>query len=1252
MLRNLLATLIAVVGLLSVSFSQVGQGGLKGRVLDASTGEPLPFVNIIIELNGAQVTGGATDFDGKYFIKPIPPGSYTLKASFTGYKPQQVNGIVIRSEKTEFYDVKLESTVIAIEEFEVVEYSVPLISKDNTTSGGTVTREDINRMPGRSAASVAQTVGGVYSKDDGSGDLNIRGSRSDANYYFIDGIKVRGSTNLPQSAIEQVSVLLGGIPAQYGDVTGGVISITTRGPSSQYFGSLEYVTSGYKFGEQIYGLDNYGYNLLEYSISGPVLFKKDSAGNKTKPLFGFFLSGNVQSVVDPRPSSIGVWTIKDESLDALIADPLRAGAGDAAIQNADFLRLNNLEKIRTNQNIQNRGLSLAGKIDVTTSATTNLTFGGTINWNRRNVFNYGNQLLNFDNNAQRTNSTWRVYTRFTQRFGSNDPAMEQKSASNIKNAFYTIQADYTHTFQQTWDETHKDDMFRYGYYGQFRTFQQPAYGVGADSLTGVFGNVQTTFQDVLIGFEPSDINPRAAAYTQRYYALNGWLGYDENGNPQVDPSFQTIGANGPPLSNIDAIRSGGGYINGDEISNIYNMWNNPAADWNQFAENVSNQFRITTTGSADIKDHSFTLGFEYEQRVDKGYNSNPRGLWTQARLRTNTHITNLDRSNPVITYPGPQIDYQRLNAAPGPYSGTDEQSFFDFNLRRSLGLNPDGIDFVDVNSYRPEDLDIEFFSADELLNDGNNLVSYFGYDPYGNRSTDNPSFDDFFTARDEFGNLTRPVDAFRPIYVAGFIQDKFSFDDLVFNVGVRVDRFDANQNVLIDPFVIFPTVKAGEAEAEALLGETSRPSNIGDDFVVYVDNITNPSAVLGYRDGETWYNASGSQIEDATALRTASGTPAPLLVDKERTNSTDLTSASFEDYTPQTNFMPRIAFSFPISDEALFFAHYDVLTQRPSGVVRMNPFDYLFLQNTSNNVLNNPNLQPQRTIDYELGFQQKLTNSSSLKLAAFYRELRDQLQIVNVVDAYPRTYITYGNIDFGTVKGLTVSYDLRRTGNIWMRAAYTLQFAEGTGSTSTSGINLAATGNQTLRTTLPLSYDQRHAITATFDYRYGAGKDYNGPIWFGKQVFANTGANFVMNAGSGEPYSGQSNVTPTALFSSLSSVLDGQINGSRLPWQFRIDARFDRDIEMSLGKEDKKRDVQLNLYLQVLNLLNSQNTVNVYRATGNANDDGYLAAPEFQSDIAAANNEQSFRELYTVKLNNPGNFNFPRQIRVGALLNF
>jgi hypothetical protein len=76
------------------------------------------------------------------------------------------------------------------------------------------------------------------------------------------------------------------------------------------------------------------------------------------------------------------------------------------------------------------------------------------------------------------------------------------------------------------------------------------------------------------------------------------------------------------------------------------------------------------------------------------------------------------------------------------------------------------------------------------------------------------------------------------------------------------------------------------------------------------------------------------------------------------------------------------------------------------------------------------------------------------------------------------------------------------------------------------------------------------------------------------------------------------------------------------------------------------------VYFQILNVLNTKNVVNVYPYTGNADDDGYLAAPEWQRQINSQIDPQSFRDLYSVYVNNPGNYSTPRQIRFGLMFNF
>ena len=1310
MLKKLLAFSFFCFTVFSLS-AQVGQGALKGKIIDKESKQPLPFVNVVVEMNGNIVTGAASDFDGEFTIKPIPPGKYDVKASFTGYQPVEVKGVVVKAEIITFQNINMTTTAIDIKEFEVISYVVPLIDKDNTSISTTITREDIDKMPGRDATAVAVQVGGVFSKDDGSGDLNIRGGRSDANYYFIDGIKVRGSSKLPKAAIEQVTVITGGLPAQYGDVTGGVISVTTRGASSQYGGSIDYSTSGYKIGDKVYGLDAYGFNLAEFSANGPLLMQKDTAGNPTKPLLGFFISGNYSSQIDKNPSAIGWWKVKDDVRDELIEHPLRQIPGrPGTFLNHEFLRMNDLEKVRTMQNSAERGINLAGKIDVNTGNNTNLTFGGSLDFTKsRNYaaysssavqdrYFYSNMLMNYNNNAQLTDKTWRVYSRFTQRFGSSGSEEQEKSASTVKNAYYSIQMDYNKQNTIYEDDVHRDNLFNYGYVGKFKKYTVPYYEVDPTFNGGEGAFVQRAFRDTLIAFEPSDMNYELSRFTQAYYEMFGWRGMNDYDYQLANPNYPGEGNNFffknptglgvyPDLLDKDGyfidynnLQRFGGLRNGDQPRDVYDMWRTPAYQYNQYTKVDASQFRINTTGSADIKNHAIMVGFEYEQRVDRSFDfgnsfgTGPMDLWTLGRLFTNSHLDQLDLSKPTIEPTGtefPIISYPRLNASPGEYDGNlpggQAQRFFDYNLRKKLGIDPDGIDYIDFDSYDPSTYSIDMFSADELNNYFRPLgsLSYYGYDHTGKILKKNPSFNDFFTARDEYGNLTRQIGAFRPVYVAGFIQDKFAFQDLVFNIGLRVDRFDANQKVLKDPYCLFPTVKAGEDLSQYIRGLDANyklPSNVGADWVVYTDDVTNPSKVVGFRNGNRWYNAQGTELPDAISLRSASGV-APLLFPGQKTTSDAITVESFEDYKPQTNFMPRISFSFPISDEALFFAHYDVLTKRPtdggsSGAIRLDPTAYYYLQNLTGATISNPNLKPEKTIDYEIGFQQKLNNTSSLKLSAFYRELRNMVQIVSITDAYPITYRTFGNIDFGTVKGLTVSYDLRKTGNLKMRVAYTLQFAEGTGSTSQSALNLIRAEKQNLRTNNPLSYDQRHAIVTSLDYRYGEGKDYDGPVWFGKQVFANTGANFVFNIGSGTPYTRQSNVTGEALLSGGgAAITKGTINGSRYPWQFRGDARIDRQVQLKWkvkgeGEEKVEKSTDMNIYLQILNLFNSKNILNAYRATGNPDDDGYLTSATFQKTIQQQNNEQSFRELYNAKINSPFSYSLPRRIRLGVLINF
>lgn len=1229
MLRKLFYVISALL-LANGLFAQ--SGSLKGKVIDEGTKEPIPFANVTIEENGKVITGGTTNFDGEFTIKPITPGKYTVKASYVGYTASQVNGVVVKGGVITFQDFKLKSSSKQLGEVEVKEYKNPLIDKDATMAGGSVTSEDIKKMPGRSASSIAQTVGGVYSAG-GTGDLSIRGARSEGTVYYVDGVKVIGSSAVPKSALEQVTVITGGLPAQYGDATGGIISVTTKGPSNKLNGGMEFQTTQF--------LDAYGSTIFGLNLMGPLYTKKEEGSASKKALVGFLLSTEFTYNKDNDPSILGRWKAKDEIVDSLVNHPLRkassSGIGpgsffQGALMNGEFLRSENFENIKTSLNADDLNVKIAGKIDFQPTKNFNITLGGTFNFTNSSQFEFSRQLFNSEHNQHYRRIDTRFYVRLTQKFANQSEEQEKKSASLIKNAYYSVQADYSKVNYTLEDPIHKDNFFDYGYVGKFTTLRTRSYEWNTDPTLGLTGWIQNGFRDYAYNFTRSEVNPEASSYTQQFYS---------------DAAYFI-----PPNSQI--LQMAGGILNGEQIPTIYGMWYSPGSVNNSYTKVNNSQFRVSASGSADVSDHEISLGFEFEQRTNRYFDVNPVELWTTARQLMNNHMIQLDINNPHPVYDASgvfqdTVNYDRLY-------NKSEQAQFDIKFREHLGLPVYGntmADYVDIDSYDPSEFALSYFSADELLNNGIPITTYFGYNYDGEKQTGKPSLNDFFTSTYTDGNgivrYKREVAPFEPTYMAGYIQDKFAFNDLIFNIGVRVDRFDANQMVLKDKYSLYETYKVGDNDPNGILSQ-SLPANIEKGYVVYVDNIENPTDIVGFRNENVWYSKDGTMINDPSTLFTATGI-APYLVNP----AAKLDAKAFKDYEPEVIMMPRISFSFPISEEALFFAHYDVLSKRPSYFNRLDPVQYLFIQSPTikANPLNNPDQKPEKTIDYELGFQQKLGNTSAMKFSAFYREMRDMQQVINVTGAYPTSYMTYGNLDFGTVKGVTLQYDLRRTYNISIRANYTLQFANATGSDYQTALNLIKAGQPNLRTTIPTNFDQRHAINISLDYRFDGkanGIPYDGPQnpWV-RMILENAGINLIVNSGSGTPYSKR--LMPTTQLGGGGSLI-GSINGSRLPWGSSISIRFDKDFMLTFGEGEKKRTTLLNVYMEISNLLNAKNVISVYTSTGNAEDDGYLTAPENQTYIDSRNDVEAYRNYYLMAVNNPGSYISPRRIWLGVQFSF
>lgn len=1200
-------------------WAQTQPGSLRGTVTDAENGEPQ--FQMVVELKDGDevIQRVSTDFNGNYNIVAIQPGNYSVVVKGgLNYNNYTVASISIAGNKTTVIDAEMTPKSNDIGEV-VITWEAPLVDENKTGNTTTISTEALTRVATRGTASLQSLASGVAVQDGGA--PIVRGTRPDANVTFIDGVKVRGSASLPQNAIQSVEIITGGTPAQYGDALGGVTNITSRGPSSNFFGGVELLSSSPFFFD-----DPSHYNLAALTLGGPV-YKKTLPGGEKQTVIGFLLASEFQYQYEPRPFATDVYRVNEEKLASMEETPIRpSNVGQGVLNEGNFLRADDLEVIPARINNDTRTLRVNGSLNIKPSQLTNVVIGGRYIYSRGMNGGFASSLMNWKNNSESIASDLSGFVRFTQRFKTDEE-------SSLANFYYQIQMDYTRNNRTTWDPFHQDEIFRYGHIGKFTTYQQRFYTYTTDETTGIQAWVQQLYQDTAVYFEPSEYNPVRANYTSAYYQ------FVEDGRINNN-SF-----------NLNNIRQGGGLINGDNPQSIYGLFQAVGANQSGYGRTRNSQFRVTAQTTFQIIDkdnpretHNLTAGFEFEQRIDRSYSLGANGLWQQMRLLQNQAILQLDLENPILVYDENGVFQDTIN-----YNRAYDPSVprtFDRNVRRELGLDPNGTDYIDIDAYDPDFFSLDMFSADELVNvGGTQYVTYYGYDYLGNIQDGNPTLNDFFTATDDNGAFSRPIPAFQPLYIAGYIQDRFRFNDLNFNVGVRIDRFDANQPVLKDPYSLYPVRTAGEVRGLSIGSEI--PGSIGDEYVVYVNDVNNPTGITGYRDGDQWYDAAGNPLANPKEIADISGGQAqPYVVGTTANGRPDLSPDGFEDYVPQVTFSPRLSFQFPITDEAKFFAHYDILVQRPSpGLARFNPFDYLQLDILNNSgFLANPNLKPQRTTDYELGYEQLLTENSLLSISAFYKEQRDLIQTVSINEAYPITYVTYGNRDFSTVKGFTGQYEMRRVNNVRMQVSYTLQFADGSGSGPNSGANLARSGQPNLRYILPLDFDTRHIVSGNVDYRYGFGPNYNGPMMGETRVLEGFGINLLARGISGTPYSAR--VRAYELTDGASGVpLTGQINGSRQPWTFTVDATINKEWRLNGGRS-------FDVYVAILNVFDTRNVLNVYAYTGAPDDDGWLASPQGQTSIAFRADAQSYADLYAVAVNSPFNYSLPRRMRLGIRYNF
>jgi hypothetical protein len=268
MLRKLLAVFTALFLLPVLLLAQDGK--LRGTVTDKESGEPLIGANVTIE--GTSL-GASSDLNGEYIILSVPPGTYTVKASYIGYSPYTISNIRISSNITMNQDFALSSTAIQVEAVEVVAQR-PLIQRNTTNTVRVSTQEEIRYIPYRGIQNIVALEAGVVQQN---GVLYIRGSRSGNIAFFVDGANTTNpyfnneNVSLIQEALEEVQLQTGGYTAELGGAGGGLLRSTMRSGGPTYKASLDISTDDFAGpGNKFLGTTSTGFRNIVGTVSGPV----------------------------------------------------------------------------------------------------------------------------------------------------------------------------------------------------------------------------------------------------------------------------------------------------------------------------------------------------------------------------------------------------------------------------------------------------------------------------------------------------------------------------------------------------------------------------------------------------------------------------------------------------------------------------------------------------------------------------------------------------------------------------------------------------------------------------------------------------------------------------------------------------------------------------------------------------------------------------------------------------------------------
>lgn len=310
------------------------------------------------------------------------------------------------------------------------------------------------------------------------------------------------------------------------------------------------------------------------------------------------------------------------------------------------------------------------------------------------------------------------------------------------------------------------------------------------------------------------------------------------------------------------------------------------------------------------------------------------------------------------------------------------------------------------------------------------------------------------------------------------------------------------------------------------------------------------------------------------------------------------------DASPKHQLSPRLGVSFPITDQGYIHFSYGHFFQMPSMYyLYANPY---MKRGASVSRFGNPDIEPQKTVMYELGLQQQLSSSTAIDLTIFYRDIINWLSSEYNFISNAYKYTRYITEDYGNVRGITFALTQRAGNMMSLNLDYTYQLAEGNASSPDAKYYDALNNVQSETKVVPLDWDVRHTINGNLTIT---------PV-------RDLGIGLIARFSTGKPY------TPA-----IQGQRNAEENSDRKLSEFTTDLKVYKNF--NIGKH------RFMVTLKVYNLLDASNELYVFTDTGRA---GYSLTHTYVGDPAETYAGTPGIHSLSDNLYSPTNFSNPRQV--------